>query len=120
MKKLFLFIAILFTHSVSGLLPPFYESLKEYQALLSSPTLPEKLTSGEWIVDIKRQDDVFTIETLKNRLQVKVVYEKQQRIGPAAFHLEFGEVVPLSEVSTIERHTIGQPRERSRSPNTDS
>lgn len=75
--------------NAEAVLPPLYESLKEYQALLNDKKLTEYLQSGELILDIKRNENNFQIVTNKHMLIVDIVYVPTGRIGPAEFRLEF-------------------------------
>ena len=85
----------LITASLQALLPPLYESTKELQAILASPELGQKLTSGDVIEKIERTSDGFLITTNKRTLLVIVTYEATGRIGPASDKLTFGDPVPL-------------------------
>jgi hypothetical protein len=77
------------TASLHAVLPPFYESVKEYKALLDSPELEKQLGSGEAILDIKRDETGFTITSTKRQLKVGIVYEPARMPGPSKFHFEF-------------------------------
>lgn len=97
MKKLVLATLLSFSmmNSVAAVLPPLYESLKEYKALLEDPQLTKKLESGELIMDIERSDRMFTITTNKHTLDVNIVYDAQSQPGPQNFHFEFAEPIPV-------------------------
>lgn len=97
MKKLALLSLLLFGSATSShaLLPPLYESIKEYKALLNDPRFVDNLTSGETILDIRREHNNFEVITNQHKLNVKIVYEPQGRPGPAQFHLEFMEPISL-------------------------
>jgi hypothetical protein len=77
-----------------ALLPPFYESTKEFRALLDDKQLEQKLTSGQAILSIARTDTGFKIVTPKYELDIDVVYEKQAMPGPAQFHFVFHDLRP--------------------------
>ncbi len=83
------------TLHVEALLPPFFQSLKEYKALLNTPELSAALGSADIIHDIQRDDKGFLITTSKHTLRVDVVYDPRGQdepkgfVGPALFHLEF-------------------------------
>ncbi len=81
--------------SIQAVLPPYYQSLKEYQALLDDPQLKELFNSAEMLVDIKREEKRFIIETSQNILIVTVEYEKPTQPGPAIFKFTFGSPIPL-------------------------
>lgn len=75
--------------TLSAALPPFYESLVEISAILKDQRLAEKLSSGEPIVEIKKNEKGYLITTNQHELQVNIVYQKQDMPGPAKFNLEF-------------------------------
>ena len=77
--------------NLSAALPPLYQSLKEYQELLNSPQLLDKLDSADLIDDIQRYGNRFMIRTSKHNLQVDLVYELQSMPGPQNFHFIFHE-----------------------------
>lgn len=89
-------LACLLTLTTSGnaALSPFYESLSEYQSLLKSQELTNKLGSAEGIRDIKRTDKGFIITTYQSTLNVDLIYDPQEHPGPAKFHFVFHEVAP--------------------------
>lgn len=72
-----------------ALLPPLYQSVKEYKALLNDPRLEKNLSSGELIQNIERTETGFEVTTNKQVLKVAVIYKKQRMPGPAEFQLEF-------------------------------
>lgn len=96
-KKFFLamLLSIYLASSVDAALPPLYQSLNEFKALLEHPQLTQKLQSGELITDIEKSDRVFIITTNKHTLEVNIVYEAQSSPGPQQFKLEFAEPVPV-------------------------
>lgn len=85
----FLLAALLATSSLTAVLPPLYESLREYTTLLNDPALTANLNAGEWIQNIKLGDNGFEITTNKGIHVVKVIREAQERPGPTQFHLEW-------------------------------
>lgn len=97
MKKFGFMIAsmMLCTVSAHAALPPFYQSTKEFRALLDSPSLSEIIGSGEPVVSIVRGDNKFIVKTNKHSLQVDIVYDHMSNPGPAKFHLAFHELEAL-------------------------
>lgn len=97
MKKVIFFsiLAMSFSVPAFALLPPLYESINEYKALLNDSNLTHKLVSGELISSITRTEDGFEIITNKHRLNVKVIFDPQKMPGPAKFHLEFANPTPI-------------------------
>jgi len=81
--------AIVYIASINALLPPFYESVKEYKALLDSPELSNYISAGEAIEVIERKQNVFFIRANKKNLKVDIVYDPQNHPGPAKFHFVF-------------------------------
>lgn len=77
---------------LNAALPPLYESLTEYQAIVTSPELVEKLNSAEGIQNIKRTENGFIITTFRYTLQVDRVNEPLDQPGPAKFHFIFHEL----------------------------
>jgi hypothetical protein len=75
--------------SVEAALPPFYQSLNEYRALLNSPELAKKLGSVESIQEIQRTDSGFIITTTKHTMDVDIIFDPQNHPGPAQFHFFF-------------------------------
>ncbi len=78
-------------------LPPFYQSVKEYKALLSSPELANELGSAAMVRDIQRNDEGFVVTSQQQTLVVDVVYDPISKPGPAKFHLVFHPVTPLQD-----------------------
>jgi len=102
MKKIskIIFLGILFCLStaafhVEALLPPVYESTREYKALITNRELTTQLGSAEMIRDIKRDETGFTVTGLHHTLKVDVVYDPISHPGPAQFHLVFHKPVEI-------------------------
>jgi hypothetical protein len=98
MKTLFLIVCVSFVYlsPAEGLLPPLYQSMNEYKALLDDPRFSEAFTSGEVLVEIERKDNLFFVTTNRSKMQVTIHYDQKRRIGPAQFYLEFSPAVPLT------------------------
>lgn len=95
MKQLpvaFLALLSLFVSPLHAILPPLYTSLTEYQALVTSPELANKLGSAEGIIDIKRSEKGFTITSFNYTLDVDLITDPQEQPGPAKFHFVFHEL----------------------------
>lgn len=78
-----------------GALPPVYQSIKEYKALIESPELSQQLGSGEGITEIQRSGNGFLVKSFHKTLQVDVVFDPQDHPGPAKFHLVFHSASPV-------------------------
>jgi hypothetical protein len=97
-KKFFfcLMTAFFVKGSLFAILPPLYHTLAEFKAVVESPELTKSLQSGEAILSVTRDENTrFTVLTNKHKLLIDVVYEQTGRIGPAKFHLQFHEPVPV-------------------------
>lgn len=97
MKTFILGLASFFTLATyaDAALPPYYQSTKEFRALLDSNQLTNILGSGEAIRSITRDDKGFIIQTTKYKLRVDVVFDAMDHPGPAKFHLAFHSLEPL-------------------------
>ena len=84
--------AISFT-SLNAALPPLYESLNEYRALLNHEELANTLGSAEYILDIQRNDTGFIITTYNYCVQVDCIHEHLNQPGPAKFHFIVHELI---------------------------
>jgi len=89
MKRFLLALMVTVSLPTWALLPPLYQSVKEYKALLNDPRLEKTFASGEFIQSIERKESGFTVTTNKQILKVDIVYKKQRLPGPAEFQLEF-------------------------------
>lgn len=92
-----LILGTLMSAHLCAALPPLYETLKEYQALLASPQITEKLVSADAIQDIQRDSYGFLIKTNKHNLKVDVVYEPQNHPGPSKFHFVFHDAEAIDQ-----------------------
>lgn len=72
-----------------AVLPPFYQSTREIQTILSDPRLSASLGSAEPIMEINRTETGYEVLTLHYRLEIDRVYKPQPMPGPAHFELEF-------------------------------
>lgn len=80
---------LLMANSVSAVLPPFYQSVTEYEKLLKDPQLEKALGSGQIIEGIDRTESGFVIKGNRSEVHVQIVYEPQNHPGPAKFHFIF-------------------------------
>lgn len=84
-----LFICVLTISSLSALVAPFYQSIRELDAILESEELEEHLGPSSPIVAIERNKTGYEIRTPTKILQVDLVYEVNEMPGPQQFHLIF-------------------------------
>lgn len=98
-KIIYLLLGIFTTTHLCAALPPLYETLKEYKALLDSPQLTENLVSADAIENIQRDNYGFLIKTNKHTMKVDVVYDPQTHPGPSKFHFVFHKAESLDEKS---------------------
>lgn len=82
-------LALGLTSSSFAALPPIYQSIREYNALLNDPNLSSSFTPGETIAKIERHTDHFEVITEQHKMDVMVIYDEPRNIGPVEFHLEF-------------------------------
>ena len=92
MKKFIFFILCLYSVSFAAL-PPFFQSKKEIMELLSDQRLTDKLGSGQAIVEIRRVEEGYIIETLRKEIKVEAHYHPSNRMGPVQFTFFFHEPV---------------------------
>jgi len=91
MKKLIFIFLLIFNIKIFAVLPPFYQSKEEIEAIISDPRLAEKLDSSELILEIKKIDEGYLITTNKSKLKVEIIYLPQKTFGPSLFELKFHE-----------------------------
>lgn len=101
MKKYLLLLCLSSALSLSAALPPLYQSSNEIKAILSSESLGSALSAGELITTIQKNKQGYEITTNRRHVQVDIVYEPNQKPGPAQFKLQFHEATPLQEFSEI-------------------
>jgi hypothetical protein len=91
MKKITSLVLVMlgFSLSAHAALPPLYQSLNEYKALLNDARLAKSMTSAEMIKDIKRTDAGFEIMTNLQTIQVQVIPLPQGQPGPQQFSFKF-------------------------------
>ncbi len=101
MKKVCICALFLLTVVQSGFaaLPPFYESLAEITTILKDNQLADRLGSGEMITSIVKNDQGYLITGVKYKIQVNVIFQKNDKIGPAKFQLRFEEPTSISSAS---------------------
>lgn len=81
-------------------LPPFYQSKKEIEAILSSQEIPKYIPSGDLIIQISKTDDGYLIITNHRVVAVSIHYLKEKHLGPGRFHIEFHDPSPLGATSS--------------------
>lgn len=87
--------AVSFSALANAALPPVYQSLNEYKALIKDPELASKLGTGaEGIQKITRTEQGFQISTKNYNLNVDIVFEPLPYPGPAKFHFVFHDLEP--------------------------
>lgn len=92
MMKLFL-SALIVCVNLSALLPPLYESIHKFQAIVNDPKLSDKFDSGEAILSIEQiSDGSFAVKTNRHVLDVKVEPVAQAMPGPGKYTVYFGDL----------------------------
>ncbi|MBN2479970.1 MAG: hypothetical protein JXA94_07060 [Parachlamydiales bacterium] len=97
MKKILVIFLTIFALKVSAVLPPFHQSVKEIQQILSDERLKKEIPSGEPILEIIRVENGYLIYTNKYILEVEIEYLPQKMPGPAQFKLHFNEKQLISQ-----------------------
>jgi hypothetical protein len=95
MKK-WLFCAVLSYGALHAALPPFYQSLREMEAVLTDPRLHELLGSAEMIQQVSKTDEGYLVLTQNYLVRVDLRYLPAKMLGPAHFELEFNNPVPAA------------------------
>ena len=96
MKRYFLFVtALLYTSSLFSALPPFYQSRSEIYSLISNSEVEKKLGPVSSIKGIKKEDNIYTIETIDCSLKVTIKYLPRHpgKVGPSKFKFIVGDLV---------------------------
>ena len=74
------------------MLPPFFESAREIQSLISHPRTAQLMGTSEPIMDIERTENGYVVRSRTLEMEVAIHYGGDQRmIGPAQFQFEFFE-----------------------------
>ncbi|MFN4174930.1 MAG: hypothetical protein ACK4HV_07510 [Parachlamydiaceae bacterium] len=90
MHKLF-FPLLMLTLNLSALLPPLYESIHQFQAIVNDPKLSDNFQSGEAILSIEQnKDGLFLVKTNQHTLEVKVESIPLTMPGPGKYKVYFG------------------------------
>lgn len=94
-NTLLILIACLTTSAAHAALPPYYQSVREIQAILENREIAAKLGSGRAITSIAAHDRGFTVIAGECGLDVEVRYlppENPPVIGPVRFEIRPGQV----------------------------
>lgn len=91
MTRLFLpfCLCLLTCGSLTAALPPLYQGLKEFDAVLHDPELVKELSAGEVLEGIKKTHTGYEVTTNRSTVQVDVEYLPMQQPGPVQFLLHF-------------------------------
>lgn len=82
-------------------LPPFFQTTKELNSLLSDPRLYSTLGGAESIERIERSAHGYVVSTKNYSVEVTVHYTPSgYRAGPARFELEFGPRRPTANLQS--------------------
>lgn len=96
MKKLLLVLLFLTIGSkVFAALPPFAQSKKEIESILTSTELAYLIPSGEAIEEIRKTPGGYLIITREKIIPISVKYLPAQNIGPARYELIFHDPIEL-------------------------
>lgn len=83
------FLPILSVRSLQAALPPFYQSVKELDAILHDPGFNGQFTSADYIETIEHVADGWRLTTNKRTVLAKIVHKKSQMPGPLQFDIEW-------------------------------
>lgn len=95
MKKWLCSFIVLFVNYAFAALPPFSESKKEIETILSNPEINYYIPQSDMIMQIVRTTGGYLIITNFRTVLVKVTYLPQNQVGPKQFTIEFQKAIPL-------------------------
>lgn len=85
------FVFCLLSLNLNALLPPLYETLHQFQAIVNDPKLTDNFQSGEAILSIEQSGDgSYLIKTNHHTLEAKVESLPQNMPGPGQYKVTFG------------------------------
>lgn len=88
-----LFVTCLSTTLLPAVLPPFYQSIREVEAILQDPSLPEQLQTAYSIDTIKHVEGGWLITAAEKTVMAKIIplppSKNQPRVGPLQFKIEW-------------------------------
>jgi len=87
-KTALLFFSVFYS-IIDAALPPFSQSVREIEAILSDPRLYQLLGGAEPIQEIQRGDAGYIVTTKNQTVEVVITYLPLDRPGPAKFTLQF-------------------------------
>jgi hypothetical protein len=95
MRYLFLAVAV---HGLGfSALSPLSQSLREYDTILTFPTLSDHISQGEIISEMIKVEGGYLIITNKQVVKVDVIFTERKTIGPAKFSLRFSKAIKLEQ-----------------------
>jgi len=96
MKKMLFSLFLLVGVNSFAVLPPFYHSSREIKAILDDSKVHDVLSSGQLILSIVKQDDVYLVTTPDYKMQVRVVYKETKIIDSSEFDVVIDWVEKIS------------------------
>jgi hypothetical protein len=88
-KIIILIAAIVMSQSAFAALPPFAQSAREIDAILTSEQLGNLLGMAQPIEEIKRTEGGYIVVTTGREIIVEIVYKPAKMPGPVPFELKF-------------------------------
>lgn len=82
-------VATLVCGSLTAALPPLYQGMTEFNAILHDPQFAKSIPSGDVLEEIKKTPTGYEVTTNHSILQIDIEYLPQQYPGPAQFNLHF-------------------------------
>jgi hypothetical protein len=82
-------LSVFFTAEQHAALPPLYQSIREIDAVLSHEYLRSSEFTAEPILDVKKIENGYLVETAHYYLMADVIYKETSHIGPMQFEVHF-------------------------------
>ncbi len=90
MKRLIFFVIVIFCFgSLDAALPPFSESKREIEAILSNSDINQYIPTGDTILQIVKTPPGYLIITNNRIVPVSIRYVARHALGPARFTVWF-------------------------------
>lgn len=89
MKKLLVICLCAMSVNASALLSPLWQGVTEMEDILNSQEIGDYFSSGEEIIEISKDGQVYRLQGTISSCFVEVTYLPQSMPGPAKFSLKF-------------------------------
>lgn len=88
-------IALFTCSSLTAALPPLYQGMKEFNAVLHDPRFVKELPAADVLESIKKTPTGYEVTTNRSVLEIEIEYLPIQHPGPAEFLLHFHPIQSL-------------------------